>query len=232
MKGNQDLTVYRAPNDAVELAKFSDDGEYRPLKTAPNLRHGWRLELADLGALQQALDFFYPGRLAALAAWEADRLPRTPLRETLNRQTGMYRVAAKISDQQIDRLVAASVARKEARRDVCGPFFGRAIRRWRGLRCACRWINSSLPATRPAAAKSHPASLPGSLQPPRGRGAKGRQRRVILRARTVVTMEARRSRTARWRSRTNGSRGRAFRRSCAAHGGELPISAKWRSSRD
>ena len=25
-------------------------GNYRPLKTAPNLRHGWRLELADLAA--------------------------------------------------------------------------------------------------------------------------------------------------------------------------------------
>lgn len=101
-EGKDDLTEYHSPNDAVELAKFSDDGKYRPLKTAPNLRHGWRLALADLAALQQALDFFYPGRLAALAAWEANRLPRTPLRETLDRQTGMYRAAAKISDEQMD----------------------------------------------------------------------------------------------------------------------------------
>ena len=61
MKAAKTSHVYHSPNDAVELAKFSDDGKYRPLKTAPNLRHGWRLELADLAALQQALDFFYPG---------------------------------------------------------------------------------------------------------------------------------------------------------------------------
>lgn len=104
-EGREMLALYHSPEDAIELAKFTDDAKYRPLKTAPNLRHGWRLDLADLGGLQQALEFFYPGRLAALAAWEANRLPRTPLRETLNRQSGMYQVAGKISDEQIDGLV-------------------------------------------------------------------------------------------------------------------------------
>jgi len=100
-----DLEPHSSPDDAEELAKFDDQGNYRPLKTAPNLRHNWRLELSDLDALQRALDFFYPGRLAALAAWEAHRLATTPLRDTLNRQTGMYRSAAKISDDQVDLLV-------------------------------------------------------------------------------------------------------------------------------
>ena len=67
------------PDDAEELAKFDDQGNYRPLKTAPNLRHNWRLELADLDAVQRALDLFYPGRLAALTAWEAHRLSHHPL---------------------------------------------------------------------------------------------------------------------------------------------------------
>lgn len=99
------LDTYHSPNDAAELAKFDDQGNYRPLKTAPNLRHGWRLELADLDALQEALDLFYPARLAALMAWESNRLTTTPLRETLDRQTGMYRAAAKILDEEIDALV-------------------------------------------------------------------------------------------------------------------------------
>ncbi|MGH8092079.1 MAG: DR2241 family protein [Chthoniobacterales bacterium] len=102
---HEDLEIHHSPNDAMELAKFDDAGDYRPLKTAPNLRHGWRLEVPDLAALQEALDLFYPGRLAALAAWEANRLTTTPLRETLDRQTGMYRAAGKISDEQIDALV-------------------------------------------------------------------------------------------------------------------------------
>lgn len=101
----QDLRLFRSPDDAEELAKFDDEGNYRPLKTAPNLRHNWRLELPDLDAVRRALEFFYPGRLAALSAWEAHRLATTPLRDTLNRQTGMYRSAAKISDDQVEVLV-------------------------------------------------------------------------------------------------------------------------------
>jgi hypothetical protein len=64
------------------------------------------LELHTLEALMRALDYFYPGRLAVFAAWKSDKLQTTPLRETLDRQSGMYRVAAKISDSQIDDLVA------------------------------------------------------------------------------------------------------------------------------
>ena len=97
---------FRNAEDAIEIAKCDDAGNYRPLKTAPNLRHGWRLELDTLEELQRALDYFYPGRLAVFNAWKKGRLQTTPLRETLDRQSGMYRVAAKISDSQIDDLVA------------------------------------------------------------------------------------------------------------------------------
>ena len=97
---------FRNAEDAIDIAKYDDAGNYRPLKTAPNLRHGWRLELDTLEELQRALDYFYPGRLAIFAAWKKGRLQTTPLRETLDRQSGMYRVAGKISDSQIDDLVA------------------------------------------------------------------------------------------------------------------------------
>lgn len=102
------LKIFRQPEDAIQIARFDDDGNYRPLKTAPNLPHGWRLEVIDLSELQRALDYFYPGRLAALAAWTESELATTSLRETLDRQSGMYRVAAKISDDQIDDVVGNS----------------------------------------------------------------------------------------------------------------------------
>jgi sirohydrochlorin cobaltochelatase len=89
----------------VEIAKYDDAGNYRPLKTAPNLRRGWRLTLKTLEELERALDYFYPGRLAVFAAWKTSQLRTTSLRETLERQSGMYRVAGKISDHQIDDLV-------------------------------------------------------------------------------------------------------------------------------
>lgn len=103
--GRNDLVAHRQPEDAADIARFDDAEKYRPLKTAPNLRHGWRLDLQDLAELRVALDLFYPGRLAAFVAWENTELSTTPLRETLERQSGMYRAAAKISDAAADALV-------------------------------------------------------------------------------------------------------------------------------
>ena len=99
------LKTFQSAEDAIELSKFDDSGNYRPLKTAPNLARGWRLELARPEELQRALDYFYPGRFAVFLAWKTGQLHTTPLRETLDRQSGMYRVAAKISDDQIDNVV-------------------------------------------------------------------------------------------------------------------------------
>ncbi len=99
------LQIFRNAEDAAEIARWDDAGNYRPLKTAPNLRHGWRLEIVDPSELRLALDLFYPGRLAIFAAWKETHLRTTPLRETLDRQSGMYRIAAKISDEQINELV-------------------------------------------------------------------------------------------------------------------------------
>ena len=100
------LQTYRDAEAAVKIAKYDDFGNYRPLKTAPNLRHGWRLELASVEELRRALDYFYPGRLAVFAAWKSGQLKTIALRQTLDRQSGMYRVAAKISDPQVEDLVA------------------------------------------------------------------------------------------------------------------------------
>jgi hypothetical protein len=105
-EARKDLQACRNAEEAVEIAKYDDAGNYRPLKTAPNLRQGWRLTLQTLKELKRALDYFYPGRLAVFTAWKTGQLRTTNLRDTLDRQSGMYRVAAKISDAQIDDLVA------------------------------------------------------------------------------------------------------------------------------
>jgi hypothetical protein len=101
-----DLARHLDAEAANEIARYDDDGRYRPLKTAPNLRRGWLLALADRAQVRRALDLFYPGRIAAFEAWCHDRLRTTSFRETLARQTGMYRVAAKIRDDQANQLIA------------------------------------------------------------------------------------------------------------------------------
>jgi len=105
-EAHDDLEIFQDPEDAIEIAKYDDAGNYRALKTAPNLRHGWRMELRTSDRLKRALDHFYPGRLAIFSAWKTALLRITPLRETLDRQSGMYRIVAKVSDTQIDDLVA------------------------------------------------------------------------------------------------------------------------------
>ena len=100
-----DLIIDQAANAALELARFDDAGIYRPLKTAPTLRHGWKLVLRNLSELRRALDLFYPGRLAAMLAFEQSELATTPFRETLARQSGMYRVAAQIGEAEADHLI-------------------------------------------------------------------------------------------------------------------------------
>jgi 4Fe-4S iron-sulfur cluster binding domain/DR2241 stabilising domain len=94
-----------APVNALEIAKRDDTGNYRPLHTAPNMRHDWRIIVFSLSGAIEGINAIYPGRLSVWRAWKTGRLKTTSLRATLNCQSGMYRVAAKISDDQIDNLV-------------------------------------------------------------------------------------------------------------------------------
>lgn len=103
--GRGDLEVFRNPHDAAAIALHDDAGAYRPLKTAPNLKHGWALRVASLAELHLTLDLLYP---AALANWRAllqGAKIATPLRNTVSRQTGMYRVTGLITDEEAQGIV-------------------------------------------------------------------------------------------------------------------------------
>jgi sirohydrochlorin cobaltochelatase len=99
------LTVFNDPGAAREIALYDAAGNYRPLRTAPTLKRGWRITLSSIGQLHDALDAFYPAMLAARLALDQGRLAVTPLRDTLNRQSGMYAITRKITDPQADALI-------------------------------------------------------------------------------------------------------------------------------
>jgi sirohydrochlorin cobaltochelatase len=105
--GREGLTLYTAPGAAREIALYDEAGNYRPLKTAPTLRRGWRMGLGAIGDLQEALEGFYPAMLAARLAHQNGKLRVTPLRETLNRQSGMYAITKKMTDEQANATVCA-----------------------------------------------------------------------------------------------------------------------------
>jgi sirohydrochlorin cobaltochelatase len=99
------LEIFTDPHDAIEIARYDDAGKYRPLKTAPNLRHGWRLQLDGLKEVALGLDFLYPAALGTALLLTQARLATVDLRETFARQTGMYAVVRKITDDQAESVV-------------------------------------------------------------------------------------------------------------------------------
>ena len=105
--GRDDLRLYTKCADARPLANLDDEGKFRALKTAPNLRHGWRLVLPDVASLRSALDAFYPAMIGVQLARERSELTPVNLRDTLARQTGMYRVTQKLTDEQAQALIAS-----------------------------------------------------------------------------------------------------------------------------
>jgi hypothetical protein len=78
------------------------------LKGAPNLPRGWLIKLANLDELKKALDFLYTGAIGTWLAYRAGTAHPVCLRQTLNRQTGMYRVTRKLTDDQARNLVGES----------------------------------------------------------------------------------------------------------------------------
>jgi 4Fe-4S iron-sulfur cluster binding domain/DR2241 stabilising domain len=96
---------YCTVKDAREIAKYDSAGAYRPLKGSPNLPRGWVIELATIDELRRALDYFYPGAIAAWVAHKAGDATPVDLRQTLNRQSGMYRLTRKLTNEQARDLV-------------------------------------------------------------------------------------------------------------------------------
>jgi 4Fe-4S iron-sulfur cluster binding domain/DR2241 stabilising domain len=89
---------------ALDIVRYDEQGNYRPLKGAPNLRAGWELRLDSIAEVRQAIDYFYPSAFATWLAYNRSEVTAVDLRQTLTRQTGMYRVTQKLSGSQAEEL--------------------------------------------------------------------------------------------------------------------------------
>lgn len=101
---NKSLAEYHDADAALEIARYDSSGKYRSLKSAPNLRRGWKIIVSEIEELQLALDFFYPAACGLWRDFQHHALHSTPFRETANRQSGMYAVVKKISNEQVAQL--------------------------------------------------------------------------------------------------------------------------------
>lgn len=118
--------------DLRELAKYTAEGEYRPLKTSPTLRCGWITRTDCPSEFLKRLDAIYPGVFATWIAYSKGELDPVPLRDTLERQTGMYRFAGAIDDQMANRIM----------RELCSPGCIRKIAWPIDSRCAVSRLKS------------------------------------------------------------------------------------------
>lgn len=94
------------------LALDTATGAFRPLKSAPNLRSGWRALPADETELGEALQHLHPGAIADWFAAQAQPAPVTHYREFTDRQTGIYGVTAMLSDGQAAVMTRACCHRR------------------------------------------------------------------------------------------------------------------------
>jgi hypothetical protein len=97
--GEARLVSYEDPREAREISKLTERGEYRPLKSAPNLRRVWLLRVPDETALAVAMNCLYP---AAVVHWHLEREGRleiTHYRENAARQSGIYKRVQRLSDE-------------------------------------------------------------------------------------------------------------------------------------
>jgi hypothetical protein len=102
--GADGLDTHHDPGEARDIATLDADGDYRPLKTAPTLRDGWRFADLDGRDLVRTVEFFYP---ATVANWYRERtgnLDVTHFRETAERQTGIYDVVDDLDVDGVERL--------------------------------------------------------------------------------------------------------------------------------
>lgn len=120
-RGLDDLQVHHSPQDALFIARNDAAGAFRPLHSAPTLNRGWRIDLGTLDELRQALDFIYPAAVGMAHALEQERLAAVPLRDLLGRQTGMYRFANNITDEQAHAMVGKSCANTNCLRRILWP---------------------------------------------------------------------------------------------------------------
>lgn len=99
--GTEYLEVSEDARSAREISKLAESGDYRPLKSSPNLRRGWLLRLKDVRELVVAMNYLYPAAIVHWYLHREGRLGITNFRETAARQSGIYERIRHLSDRGV-----------------------------------------------------------------------------------------------------------------------------------
>ena len=96
-----DLRLHEDPREAREISKTTEVGEYRPLKSSPNLRRGWELRVSGAADLIVAMNYLYPAGVVHWHLYREGRLELTSYRENAARQSGIYKRVQRLSDEGV-----------------------------------------------------------------------------------------------------------------------------------
>jgi hypothetical protein len=99
--GATNLELHEDARAAREIAKLTEDGEYRPLKSSPNLRRGWEIRVRDARELAIAMNYLYPAGMVHWHLHREGRLEITSFRENAARQSGIYKRIQRLSDRGV-----------------------------------------------------------------------------------------------------------------------------------
>ena len=95
------LSVLEDTRAAREISKTTEAGEYRPLKSSPNLRRGWELRVSSARDLTVAMNLLYPAGVVHWHLYREGRLRTTSYRENAARQSGIYKRVQRLSDEGV-----------------------------------------------------------------------------------------------------------------------------------
>ncbi len=101
------LELHEDPRDAREIARLTEAGEHRPLKSTPNLRRGWELKVADERELSNAMNYLYPAGIGHWYLHREGKLEITNYRENAARQSGIYKRIQHLSNRGVQDAVRA-----------------------------------------------------------------------------------------------------------------------------
>lgn len=104
---SKSLELHGDPLAAREIAKLTDAGEYRPLKSSPNLRQGWQVMVVDAHGLATAMNYLYPAGVVHWYLLREGKLEITNYRENAARQSGIYKRVQRLSDEGVQNAARA-----------------------------------------------------------------------------------------------------------------------------
>ncbi len=101
------LEVHEDPRAAREIARLTESGEHRPLKSSPNLRRGWEIRVHDQKGLAVAMNYLYPAGIVHWYLRREGRLEITSFRESAARQSGIYKRIQRLSERGVQNAARA-----------------------------------------------------------------------------------------------------------------------------